>query len=141
MTMFSWSQLLPIQEQITFHPRWVNIFRHHLATDPEEKPIIKQMNSELEIPIRARRKSSAPFPVFEIPSIEERTKKWSDLCTQCGFDTIEVKVHDSVFTYDDIEGFKGESMVLMEFDQIYEKIFFSGSRRASIIVPLFIIHS
>ncbi|XP_074594694.1 juvenile hormone acid O-methyltransferase-like [Brevipalpus obovatus] len=115
LTMFSWSQLLPIQEQITFHPRWANIFRQHLATDPEEKPTIKQTNSELEMPIRARRKSSAPFPVFEIPSIEERTKKWSDLCTQCGLDTIEVKVNDSTFTYDDIEGFKGELQSLCHY--------------------------
>lgn len=107
--MFSWSQILPLQEQITFHPRWGEIFRMHLAINPCETPVVKSLDAEGSIPIKARRKSSAPFPVFEIPSASERTKQWSDLCENVGLVPEKVEIHDSTFTYNDIASFKGQN--------------------------------
>lgn len=106
--MFSWSDILPLQEQITFHPRWAEIFRMQLATSSTEKPVIKSIDAETRTPIKARRKSSAPFPVFEVPSETERTQKWLDLCQKAGLKAEEVKIHDSSFTYENITSFKGK---------------------------------
>ncbi|XP_074599431.1 juvenile hormone acid O-methyltransferase-like [Brevipalpus obovatus] len=106
--IFSWSHLLPVQEQITFHPRWADFFKH-LESD---KIKVQKIDG---IELREREKSSAPFSVFECPSEQERCEQWSKICRSANLEPISVKIHDSVFYYDNVDSFKGELKALCHY--------------------------
>ncbi|XP_015791747.1 juvenile hormone acid O-methyltransferase-like [Tetranychus urticae] len=144
LLMFSWSSILPLQEQITYQEPWYELFRKLEVPKHNEKPKYatnyqsdKSIESELtrqastsqladsqhlldlakpkSKSLTIRRRSSAPFPVYEIPPEKERIDHWIKLCETANLKPIEVAIHDSTFTYEDIEGFKGELVSLCHF--------------------------
>uniref|UniRef100_T1KKC5 Methyltransferase type 11 domain-containing protein n=2 Tax=Tetranychus urticae TaxID=32264 RepID=T1KKC5_TETUR len=142
LLMFSWSPIFPLQEQITYQEPWYELFQKLEVPMDHEKPKYAtkpQSDIKSELARRAstsqladsqhlldlakpksksstiRRKSSAPFPVYEIPPEKERIDHWMQLCETANLKPIEVAIHDSTFTYEDIEGFKGELVSLCHF--------------------------
>lgn len=87
---------------------------HELKTNEKvltRKISITKITEEKVEPKIVRRKSSAPFPVYEIPPEKVRIEKWNKFCEDADLKSIEIKVHDTTFTYQDIEGFKGNHII------------------------------
>ena len=94
---FSWSDILPLQEMITHDEKWNPFF--------EDKLSIRTTN--LRPDEKMRRKSSAPFQVYERPKEEVRKKKWSNICSKVGLEVDEIKIEGTHFSFKDLDSFRG----------------------------------
>nr|QFU80958.1 JHAMT [Eotetranychus kankitus] len=87
-----------------------------LVKVPTRKTSMTTLSDEkVEVPKLVRRKSSAPFPVYDVPPEKVRIEKWNKFCEKAGLKPIETEIHDTTFTYQDIEGFKGELQSLCHY--------------------------
>ncbi|RWS22002.1 phosphomethylethanolamine N-methyltransferase-like protein [Leptotrombidium deliense] len=106
--LFFWSDILPLQEQITHFPKWNKYFSHL------EKSDVTTTDKCLS-PGKQRRRSSAPFPVYLRSDEQATINEWKSLCDSSGFSETQVSVKKSVFCFDDFTGFKDEVTSLCHF--------------------------
>lgn len=103
LLLFSWSDMLPLQEQLVFHPRWRKYFKSVIE---EEERNANQLNVRKESE-RRRRRSSAPFPTFDPPPPQERIRLWKQRCSDLFFEDIQVSLHRVSFDFGDWKSFQG----------------------------------
>lgn len=113
LILFSWSDLLPLQEQLTLHPKWRHFFQKTERTDSSScLEVTKDAND------RRKRRSSAPFPTFEAPPAEERVRIWRQRFRDLVFVDVDVVLEKVQFQYKDWPDFQGIVVILFQFDTI-----------------------
>ena len=115
LVFFSWTDLLPIQEQIILHPRWRKYFKEVLESDVQDSNSNKLTPEKSTGSDRARRKSSAPFLTMETVPIAERINVWKRRLTQLSFEPITVKVERVSFTFQDWPAFAAEAKSICHY--------------------------
>ena len=101
LLLFSWSDMLPLQEQLVYHPRWRKYFKSVIEED-------ERSSSQLEVKKeRRRRRSSAPFPTFDPPPPHERIRLWRQRCDELFFTDVHVSLHEVSFDFGDWKSFQG----------------------------------
>lgn len=107
IVFFSWSDLLPLQERMTLDPKWRKYFTDLDVSHPddEQKPA-----NELDPnpPTKTRRKSSAPFETFFMPSVEDRLNTWNVICNLAGLEVIEKTITDNCHDFGNVSAFHGK---------------------------------
>lgn len=118
LVFFSWTDLLPIQEQIILHPRWRKYFKEVL--EPQGPGDSERGNNNLspdknEKGSRIRRKSSAPFSTMDIPSVEERVENWHSRLSRLHLKKVDVQVEKVSFQFKDWPAFAGEAKSICHY--------------------------
>lgn len=110
---FSWTELLPIQEQIILHPRWRKYFKQVLEPNEGESDNLSPDRGDNNG--RIRRKSSAPFLTTNIPSVEERVEGWQRRLSQLHFEKIDVRVEKVSYKFKDWPAFANEAKSICHY--------------------------
>ena len=92
IVLFSWSDMLPLQEQMTYHPRWRMYFKSVIEDSLSEKKSL-EVNKEATVE-RRRRRSSAPFPTFEAPPADQRIRSWEQRMKDLVFVDVVVELEE-----------------------------------------------
>ena len=103
LLLFSWSDMLPLQEQLVYHPRWRKYFKE-VIEEGDRNANHLEVGKDSE---RRRRRSSAPFPTFEPPPHEQRIHVWEQRCSDLFFEDIHVSLHSVSFDFGDWPSFQG----------------------------------
>jgi SAM-dependent methyltransferase len=104
LLLFSWSDMLPLQEQLVYHPRWRKYFKAVIEEEEERNANLLNVGKETE---RRRRRSSAPFPTFDPPPQHERIRQWKQRCSDLFFQDVQVSMHNVTFDFGDWKSFQG----------------------------------
>lgn len=105
--IFSWSDMLPLQEQMVYHPKWRKYFKsviEEAAVDTNKSPT-SGLDTKRETEKR-RRRSSAPFPTFDPPPAEERIRIWKQRCKDLFFENYDVVLKRVDFDFENWSSFK-----------------------------------
>lgn len=102
--LFSWSDMLPLQEQLVYHVKWRKYFKNIIEEEDRNTSHLR-VGKESE---RRRRRSSAPFPTFDPPSAEERIRVWKQRCSDLFFTDTEVTLNQVSFNFGDWKSFQGK---------------------------------
>lgn len=102
--------MLPLQEQMTYHPKWKNYFKSVIQESNVQSKSLDVNKSEVAVE-RRRRRSSAPFPTFDAPPADERIRSWKQRMRDLVFEDIEVTLKKDQFQYDNWPAFQGESLL------------------------------
>lgn len=107
LLIFSWCDMLPLQEQMVYHPRWRKYFTA-VIQDQNSSTSHLQVGKAGE---RRRRRSSAPFPTFDPPPADERIRLWKQRCSELFFTDVDVTLHQVSFDFGDWKSFQGKKMI------------------------------
>lgn len=109
LLLFSWCDMLPLQEQMVYHPRWRKYFTA-VIQDQDSGTSHLQVRKDGE---RKRRRSSAPFPTFDPPPAEERIRVWKQRCSELFFTQVEVSLQQVSFDFGDWKSFQGKRKIII----------------------------
>ena len=108
---FSWSDLLPLQERLTLDPKWRKYFS---SLEEKTKSNQNHLNTG-DVQEKRRRRSSAPFETIRMPSAEERTSVWKQMCENSGLQVVQCEMVNAKYDFGDIESFRAELRALCHF--------------------------
>jgi SAM-dependent methyltransferase len=106
--IFSWSDMLPLQEQMVYHVKWRKYFKsviEEAAGETADRKTSTGLDAKRETEKR-RRRSSAPFPTFDPPSAEERIRIWKQRCKDLYFENYDVVLKKVDFDFENWSSFK-----------------------------------
>ena len=110
LLIFSWSDMLPLQEQLIYHPKWRKYFKSVIEAGEEEK---SSDSLDVAKDKSRRRRSSAPFPTFDPPPAEERIRIWEQRCSDNLFRDVNVTLRKARFDFGNWASFRGESIFVL----------------------------
>lgn len=117
LLFFSWSDWLPIQEQIILHPRWRKYFKDVLESESRSDSNSNNLTPDVNenATDRIRRKSSAPFMTMETISYAERVNLWRKRLIELDFEPVTVKVERVSFKFKDLAAFAAEAKAICHY--------------------------
>lgn len=103
--IFSWSDMLPLQEQMVYHHKWRKYFKSVIEEGEADRKAggleVSKRDTE-----KRRRRSSAPFPTFDPPPEEERIRIWKQRCKDLFFENYDVVLKRVDFDFENWASFK-----------------------------------
>jgi SAM-dependent methyltransferase len=124
LLFFSWSDILPLQENWARYGRWREFFKsvEQSEDEPQDKgskngPETDELRADrgAEVVEARRKRSSAPFETFGAPPESERLKTWTDLCTGIGLKDVDVTISKSAIDFETAERFRDHLKSLCHF--------------------------
>lgn len=122
LLLFSWSDMLPLQEQLVYHSRWRKYFKEVIEDEERNAKHLDVTTKETE---RRRRRSSAPFPTFDPPPPHQRIHAWKQRCSDLFFEDIHVSLHNVDFDFGDWQSFQGTNAYAVKCEVPFVTLFSS----------------
>ncbi|XP_054164652.1 juvenile hormone acid O-methyltransferase-like [Oppia nitens] len=106
--LFSWSDLLPIQQKMAIMDKWQQYF---FAIPKNWNRIAKKSRET----IRKLSEHLAPFPVFEAPDEQQLLAKWRDLCRDNGLHEPETVLTHTYYQFANHQQFNNVLQAMCHF--------------------------